>query len=1018
MRLHYLVPLAAFVLNGALVAISLLWNPRSRLHRLFAYFVSAMAVWNLGVFLLRRAQDPGSARFCELLIHVGVTLVPAFYYHFVLIFLDSTVRRRQWLVAAYGVCGTFFAMNLAGSKLFISDMRLTEWGWAPVPGPFYYAFLIVFYGLFLVGLTHLAVTYRHIESGFRRNRTRLIFLGTTVAITGGFIDIVRFALASRLPVLERIYPLGIPTNMVCAVVFGTAIIRYRLFDVNAAVKKCVVYGTVGAAVTSVLMGLTWVAEQMFHLEHITAFWILGPLGFVFALLLSPLGRPAEDWIERLMFNKPRGCHDTLVALSQRTSMMLNFDQVVDTLVRELVHGIPVTHGCLLVQDRAAGAFVACRSETISGERVTLTTLRPDSAIAEYVRRSGSVLIKDQLTRRHADDLDLALQELDMVGASLIVPIRIERNLIGILALGEKVSGEIFDAKELELLSVLANQAAISLENARLYERAERERRELEVLYELSRRLVAVTEPEAMMSLIVDETRRLLGVEFAGLRLLDGEDLILKASTDSSISHLLRPRLRVGESLSGLVVANNAPVNVGSLLQDERYDPAHRRAAAAAGLLGFLGVPIRSEGRAAGALYVYTKRSEGFDVHDVSLLASFADQVALMLQKTRLAEERQRAEEALRQSEKVATMGQLLAGVAHELNNPLTVITGYASFLGTKLAETPLVHTTEQIEIAAQRCSRIVRNFLSLARRHPPERRVVALNQVVTAALELLEYPLGIDNVTTALDLAADLPALWADPHQLQQVLVNLLTNAHYALRQTTARELTVTTRYDASSSRVVLRVADTGPGIPAKIRGKIFEPFFTTKPVGQGTGLGLSLCAGIVESHGGSIRVESEEGQGTVFTVALPVGPSMAGDDQSASERSPRISPQRILVVDDEAAVTDLLRQMLAVDGHHVDAVHTAMAALAKLDEHPYDLVVADIRMPRLDGSDLYREVTRRFVGRAPRFVFITGDLVNADTLKFLEATKAPCLHKPFGPEDLQQALAAAQRSHPSSGIQ
>jgi two-component system NtrC family sensor kinase len=218
------------------------------------------------------------------------------------------------------------------------------------------------------------------------------------------------------------------------------------------------------------------------------------------------------------------------------------------------------------------------------------------------------------------------------------------------------------------------------------------------------------------------------------------------------------------------------------------------------------------------------------------------------------------------------MGGLLASVAHELNNPLAVVIAQTALLHELNPPGPVVARAEKIAQAAERCARIVRNFLTLAREHPPERQQVCLNQVIREALELLGYPLHVDTMELRLVLADDLPLLWADPHQLHQVVVNLVTNAHQAMRGTAPpRRLTVTTSFDPSGARVALEVADTGPGIPTEIQERIFEPFFTTKPVGVGTGLGLSLCQGIIEGHGGTIGLTSTAGQGTFFRIELPV---------------------------------------------------------------------------------------------------------------------------------------------------
>jgi two-component system NtrC family sensor kinase len=179
---------------------------------------------------------------------------------------------------------------------------------------------------------------------------------------------------------------------------------------------------------------------------------------------------------------------------------------------------------------------------------------------------------------------------------------------------------------------------------------------------------------------------------------------------------------------------------------------------------------------------------------------------------------------------------------------------------------------EEIIQAAERCRRLVRNFLTLARQHKPERTTVVLNTLVTETVELLTYPMRVDNITIHLALADDLPSLWADPHQLQQVVTNLLTNAHHALRESSApRQLTLTTRCNPAHTSIMLEVADNGPGISPEIQARIFEPFFTTKPLGVGTGLGLPLCRGIIEGHGGTLRVTSQQGQGATFFIEFPL---------------------------------------------------------------------------------------------------------------------------------------------------
>jgi signal transduction histidine kinase len=468
---HQILPLVAFVLNLSLAGIALFRNPGSRQNRVFAYFVSAMALWNFGSFLLRRAPDEPAAYIAEIVIHVGVLCIPAFYYHFVLIFLDSTTRHRLSLISVYALAVFFLFFNSIGSPAFMKAVKLTYWGWAPAIGPLYPVSVVYFLAFMIWGLVHLMRAYRAIDSSFRRNRARLILLGTAVSVAGGIMDIIRFAAVPFFPAIERVYPPAIPLNMVFALMLGTSIVRYRLFDVTVAVKKSAIYAGVCAIVISTLVVTTQVLERTFNMEEVSAIWVVAPLGFLITLLVSPFGQRLEELIQRLMFSKRRGCYETLLDLSKRMSGILDFNKLVDTLVQGLVRGIPLTHCVLLIYDRTSNAFVATREETTTEAASGVATVRADSPIAQWLKRTGEVLVKEEakLNPRIAEHFETTEAELEEIQASLIVPLRIESNLIGIVLLGEKLSGEIFDNQELEVLSVLANQAAVSLGNAALYE---------------------------------------------------------------------------------------------------------------------------------------------------------------------------------------------------------------------------------------------------------------------------------------------------------------------------------------------------------------------------------------------------------------------------------------------------------------------------------------------------------------------------------------------------------------------
>jgi PAS domain S-box-containing protein len=379
------------------------------------------------------------------------------------------------------------------------------------------------------------------------------------------------------------------------------------------------------------------------------------------------------------------------------------------------------------------------------------------------------------------------------------------------------------------------------------------------------------------------------------------------------------------------------------------------------------------------------------------------------------EQFQRQRDALYQSEKLATMGQLLAGVAHELNNPLAVVMGQAALLSQSVRNKRQKERAEKIVQASERCARIVNNFLALARQRSPERQAVHINQVVREAVELLAYPLRVDNVEVEWDLAADVPMLWADPHQLHQVIVNLVSNAHQAMREVAGpRRLTVASGVGAGEARVWVEVRDTGPGIAAELEGRIFEPFFTTKPPGVGTGLGLSLCQGIVEGHGGWIGVRQGVEGGAVFRVELPVEEQEAPAVAVVAPAPVVVRGARILVVDDEPGIAGVLAEVLQLDGHVVETVGNGEAALAKLAAGSYELILSDIRMPEIDGPGLYWELARRDQRLLDRVIFLTGDTLSPGTREFLEKTGVPCLSKPFALSDVrdivQQVLKTQSR--------
>lgn len=353
-----------------------------------------------------------------------------------------------------------------------------------------------------------------------------------------------------------------------------------------------------------------------------------------------------------------------------------------------------------------------------------------------------------------------------------------------------------------------------------------------------------------------------------------------------------------------------------------------------------------------------------------------------------------------QVEKAAALGQLVAGVAHELNNPLGIIMGSAELaMASDTREETKAHL-ERIVQQCHRCKRIIQNLLVFARETQAERIPIDVNAVVEQTVRMHQYQMTVDNVTVELDLAAEVPYVEGDPARLQQVLFNLTINAYQAMQPQGGGKLTISTSASRDTVRIV--VADTGPGISPEHLPRIFDPFFTTKPPGEGTGMGLSVCMGIVQDMGGRIWAESQPRQGARFIIELPAAqfgrerPAQQPAQPDRVETPASGKGARILVIDDESGVRDVIASALQARGHKVTAVTDADAAMQAMEAGEFGCILCDLRLPGMSGARFHALVSQRWPAMADRFVFITGDTVSQESRQFLERTNCPALQKPF----------------------
>lgn len=643
-------------------------------------------------------------------------------------------------------------------------------------------------------------------------------------------------------------------------------------------------------------------------------------------------------------------------LGRKVNSILNLDLLLRQAVVDVQRTFGFRHVSLFLVDRETRrvALKAESSRYARGDR-THASIDLSQGIVGRVARSGRTV--------RVDDVSTEPDYVDWwpdTRAEVAVPVRIGGVVEAVLNVESDLVGAFSEADVL-VLETAAHQLAIAMENARLFGRVKESEEEYRTLVESA----------TIGVLQVDTSGRTVYANPA-IGDLTGMDRTTALSRFASPADLAVPEDR--ERLASAMAA---------ALEGERRRDLEFRAHRADGKARFVTAelqPLLSEsGVRKGALLL---------LRDVTREKELQSQ--------------------LHQSEKLKAMGEMVSGVAHELNNPLAGILGYAQLFLSQPSEQWSRRDVEKIEQNARRCKRIVENLLAFARQSRSDRQLATVNEVVESVIALNEYPFRLDNVELVRDFEPNLPRLPLDVSRWQQVFINLAQNAREAMVEagSPVRQITFSTRRRAKD--VEIRVSDTGPGIPRHLLARVFDPFFTTRE--QGTGLGLGLCYGIVTDHGGSITADSEPGKGAVMTIRLPVtGPEeapAAPAPPTATDGAHGGADLRVLVVDDEQVVRDVVTHVLELQGYEVDAAGDAAEALEKLRSGTYDAMLTDLRMPgELDGMGLHRRVRETHPALADRVVFMTGDVLENDLFRDIEALGLPYVRKPFDIRELARVV-------------
>ncbi|CAN5538368.1 response regulator [soil metagenome] len=648
-------------------------------------------------------------------------------------------------------------------------------------------------------------------------------------------------------------------------------------------------------------------------------------------------------------------------LGQQITLELDPRRVLDRFL-EAAADVAQADGAalgLLVDD---GLVDIAASSGILGESAGLRIPLAGTAMGRIIRSGGSWGVSDVREHRELVNPDWDNVGGENVRGMAIVPVQRRGERIGAVAI---VSSRVhtFSPLELERVEAMADLLSVALANAELFQTMKQAEWRFRTLFRAA--------PDAVLT-----------VMYPTGRIREANDAVREVFG-------LEPHQVIGRQLLELLL------------------PVDRVTLEDALATAFSGTPARVEVQVT---------LPGGNTRVVALAASRlpeADPPSVLLIGRDMTQDRE-LRLRLMESDRLAAVGELVAGVAHEVNNPLSSISAFAQLLLRETTLTPSQReSVDVIRTETTRASQVVKDLLAFARRSAPHREPIDMNGVVSRTIRMRQYQFAEGGVRVETELADELPSVMGDARQLQQVCLNLLTNAVQAMSAVGGGELRV--RTSALDGVVRLDVSDGGTGIPTEVRAHIFEPFFTTKSEGEGTGLGLSVSYGIVTAHGGTIEVVETSTAGTVFRVTLPsvssaIDDVVANDVASFTLRSP-LAGIRLLFVDDEPALRSGMEAFGAMRGFSVVIASDGASALEATRSSGVDAVVCDLRMPGMDGYAFHEHLRSEQPGLAARTVFITGDVVKPPPRG--SVARQPVLTKPFSFDKIEEALIAVMRGTP-----
>lgn len=656
--------------------------------------------------------------------------------------------------------------------------------------------------------------------------------------------------------------------------------------------------------------------------------------------------------------------EDLIALQEINKIITQGFNLEDIIRRIVIEGrrLAKTSHChlFLLDDKREYLVGSASTQTENLDIQTVRIRISEASTAVTALRERHAIAIENMARDEGSN-SLLMESLHW-RAAIFAPLLTKEQAIGVLVCSDDSRERKFTDEEIVRAETLAHQAAIAVENAELFRVVSRSQKEWETTFDAMQDCVSVHDPTGK---------------------------VIRANVALARRLKTIPQKVIGRYCSEIYassVSNPAPCRHTGLLKSEALIVEEMALPHMEGIFQISVSPwYDKNNRLLGSIHV---------AKDIS--------------------NEKQLQQQLIQSEKLSAIGELISGIAHELNNPLTGVMGYSQLLQLrKDLDERAKDNLLKINNLALRCQKIVQNLLSFARKQKPERTLSDINDILEKTVELRSYELQVNNIEITRDLDRNLPRTIADAHQLQQVFLNVLTNAEQAMLEAHGRgHLTIRTRTNAQNSRIIVEVADDGPGIAENYLTRIFDPFFTTKEVGKGTGLGLSLSYGMIKEHGGNIYARSRLGEGATFVIELPIIAHLQDDTSIAPELLPQalqfeklVRGKNILVVDDEKYILDFFIEVFHSLPMHVDTASNGRAAMHKMQEKDYDLIITDFKMPQMSGRDLFYWIKEHKPHLSSRVIFVTGDTVSAETRSFFEDNRNLFLAKPFKIEEVKEII-------------